>query len=207
MSYHALIPVKSLTTAKSRLQNYLSLDQRKKLVFYMLNHVITVLHSQKRIEKIYVVSSDRSVLTFAEQKGIIPMRERQVGLNPALTAAAAKISEKKIDGLLTIFADLPIVTKNDIQQLIELSNIYDVVLSPSKEGTGTNAILVKMPLSLPYLFGENSFQKYKYISNKNYVSAGIYISQTMGFDIDTIEDFKELKKTEDYKINFNERLR
>src|SRR2546428_9591838 len=35
-----------------------------------------------------------------------------------------------------------------------------VVLAPSRDRTGTNAILVRPPLALPYLFGPNSLQQY-----------------------------------------------
>ena len=191
MNYHALVPVKHLLYAKSRLASSLSAKERTDLVLSMLEHVITILKSCDDISKIIVVTTDDHVRTVSSSLGVSAEYDDVIGHNPALTAAAKKEIDAEIDGLLTISADLPLLTREDIQQMIDLSKLYDVVLAPSKDN-GTNALIVKQPLLLPYLFGENSFDAYEQAAKKADIPYTVHQSETIAFDVDTIEDVKKL---------------
>ena len=90
MTYRALIPVKSLTEAKSRLAADLSQQQRAELVLAMLHHVIQALQSVDEFTSIAVVSPDQRVLQQATAWGVQAYQEEQHGHNPALEAAARK---------------------------------------------------------------------------------------------------------------------
>lgn len=195
MKYYALVPVKSLSLAKSRLTPYLSLEQREALVLDMLEHVLHVLHSCSTIEQVAVVSADPQVLRRAREWGARPMREEQAGHNPALTAAAQRLREEGASALLTISADLPLLTTYDVESMIELSRRSEVTLAPSREGTGTSALLVRPPLALPYRFGPNSRGRHLRAAAQRGLSATLYESFDMAFDIDTIEDIRELDET------------
>ncbi len=94
MKYSALVPVKSLALAKSRLASHLSQHQRAALVLDMLQHVIHVLCDSEIFEQIYVVSADPRVLELASHWGAEALRETQPGHNPALQAAALTIMER-----------------------------------------------------------------------------------------------------------------
>src|SRR3954468_11230270 len=96
MNYSALVPVKSLAIAKSRLANYLSPYQRETLVLDMLSHVIYTLCDSDIFEQVYVVSSDSGVLELAQHWGAEALWETQPGHNPALQAAAWTILERTI---------------------------------------------------------------------------------------------------------------
>lgn len=195
MKYYALVPVKSLSLVKSRLAPYLSLEQRKVLVLDMLEHVLHVLHSCSAIEQVAVVSSDPQVLLRAHEWGARPMREERAGHNPALTAAAQRLRAEGAAALLTISADLPLLTTYDVEGMIELSRRYEVTLAPSREGTGTSALLVHPPLALPYRFGPNSREQHLRAAAHRGLSAMLYESYDMAFDIDTIEDVRELEQS------------
>ena len=54
----------------------------------------------------------------------------------------------KNEALLTISADLPLLTPHDILELVDLSQRFEVVLAGSSDNTGTNALLVHPPLVL-----------------------------------------------------------
>ncbi len=190
MELHALIPVKSLTNAKSRLAKYLTQEQRNTLVLTMLDHVLEVLTSCSQITKIIIVTPDEKIKKYVLDKGLSVEVETQHGHNKSLTQAAKK--ETSDTKLLTLSADLPLLSKKDIEQMIQLSQDCDVVIAPSKDN-GTNAILEKSPLILPYLFGINSFENYKNESKKRKLSFKIYKSKTISFDVDTIEDMESLE--------------
>ena len=191
MKYNALIPVKSLHHAKSRLASKIVPEVRTKLVFLMLEHLIDVVSNSGVIEKIFVISGDETVLRFAKKKHANTVYVPLKNLNSDLRNALIQKELDKSGAILTISADLPFVTVSDIRSLIMLGHTNKVVLAPSKEGTGTNAILCK-PLAIPFLFGKNSFLKFKHETIKKNLRTAIYNSPTIAFDLDTPADLKAL---------------
>ena len=192
MIYRALIPVKALDEAKSRLAGHMTLHQRKNLVLDMLHHVLHVLQQSNLLEQITVVSPDIQVLDFAQARGVHTLVEELPGQNAALHAAALQEQEAGTTALLTISGDLPLLQPSDIRALIERSLRYPVVLAPSRDGTGTNALLVQPPLALPYLFGVNSLYKYVRAAKERQLGSTIYNSIGLALDIDTIDDLDDL---------------
>jgi 2-phospho-L-lactate guanylyltransferase len=190
MTYRALIPVKTLREAKSRLAPHFTPTQRATLVLNMLRHVIYVLRASPGLEAISVVSPDPYVLKQVQAWGAHPLPEEAQGHNPALHAAAKKELESGATALLTLSADLPLLQVRDIQRMIELSQDYEIVLASSYEGTGTNALLVRPPLVVPYVFGPGSLQRYQAEAQQRHLSSILYTSPGTRFDVDTIDDVR-----------------
>lgn len=193
MKYTALIPVKSLIVAKSRLASSLSQHKRELLVLDMLHHVLRTLRQSECFERVSVVSEDARVLAQAEIWGAQALPEEKKGHNPALEAATLRELAAGSSALLTISADLPWLSICDIRSLVEQSTRYEVVLAASREGTGTNAMLVRPPLALPYLFGPNSLQLHRQAALQRNLSCTIYSSRGLARDIDTVDDLRELQ--------------
>ncbi len=190
--YSALVPLKALAQAKSRLADHLTLSQRQNLVLDMLHHVLSVLIEGGCFARVAVVSPDEQVLARAREWGASSLREEAAGHNEALRAAAASKLLAETPALLTISADLPLLHVSDIQHIIELSARHDLVLAQAREGTGTNAILVQPPLAVPYLFGPNSFQRYQEAARQRKRKSSLYHSIGTSLDIDTIDDLDNL---------------
>ncbi len=93
--------------------------------------------------------------------------------------------------LLTISADLPLLTTQEIRCFFEQSLQHDVVLAPSRDGTGTNAIMVRPPLAVPYVFGPGSLQSYVEAARQKHLSYSKFHSVGLALDIDTIDDLDE----------------
>ncbi len=193
MKYTALVPVKSLVTAKSRLVPDLPPNRREMLVLDMLYHVLRVLQDSKLFERVSVVSPDARVLEQVRAWGAWALIEERPGHNPALYAAALRERAGGATALLTISADLPLLSTQEIRNLLEQSRQYEVVLAASRDGAGTNAILVRPPLAVPYLFGPDSLQRYVEAARQRHLSHTIYGSTGLAFDIDTIVDLRELE--------------
>ena len=135
ITYKALIPVKSLASAKSRLAEHLTPRQREALVLDLLQHVLHVLLESELFERVSVVSPDAHVLEQAEAWGAHALIEERHGHNPSLHAAALKEQTQDAIALLTISADLPLLGMSDICGLVEQSRQHAVVLAPSHDGT------------------------------------------------------------------------
>jgi len=227
IKYSALVPVKTLAQAKSRLGYHLSPRQRESLVLDMLHHVIHTLCDSEVFEQVYVVSADPKVLELVQHWDAEPLREMQPGHNAALQAAALTIMERAAwregaystwltlreqdlshqeqaenarqmlpeEGLLTISADLPLITPGDIQELIRAAEHYQVVLAGSSDSTGTNALLTHPPLVLPYLFGVNSLPAYIRAAHARQLSYTLFQHDHLAFDVDTPEDLQVLEQS------------
>lgn len=223
MKYSALIPMKALHLAKSRLAPHLSPQQRETLVLEMLQHVISTLDESELFEQIYVVSADPSVLELIQYWGAEPLRETQPGHNPALQEAAHTIVARTAwrhkeyatsvrcreqgmleragsatylrqdEGLLTISADLPLLARADLVALLQEAEHSQVVLAGSSDGTGTNALLTRPPLALPYLFGPNSLPAYSQAARTRQLSYTLLHNAHLALDIDTLADLEHLE--------------
>lgn len=194
MKYHALVPVKALGEVKSRLATHLTLQQRRTLVLDMLHHVIQALRQSELLEQISVVSPDERVLQQARLWGVQALVEEQPGHNEALYAAALREQQANITGLLTISADLPLLHPSDIRTFIGQPEHYSVVLAASRDRTGTNAILMRPPLVLPYLFGPNSLQRYQQAARNMGVSSIVFSNIGLALDVDTIDDLDDVNE-------------
>jgi 2-phospho-L-lactate guanylyltransferase len=188
----ALIPVKALSAAKSRLATHLTQPQRRLLVLDMLHHVLSTLRESRALASIAVVSPDPCVLEQARAWGAQALVETQQGHNPALHAAALDEKMTGASALLTISADLPLLQASDIRSMVEQLRHSDVVLAASREGTGTNALLVRPPLAVPYVFGPGSLQRYSAEARERRLAVSIYNSPGTALDIDTIDDLETL---------------
>ncbi|GCE24654.1 hypothetical protein KDA_01380 [Dictyobacter alpinus] len=196
MKYTALVPVKSLEEAKSRLAAHLTPTQRASLMLDMLHHVLSTLQESQLFDHVSVVSADPRVLQKAQAWHAQALVETQAGHNPALTAAAMYERQQGASALLTISADLPLLQVDDVHQLVVRSKSYDVVIATSQDGSGTNALLTRPPLVLPYLFGINSRYRHQREAERLNLSCSVQSSLGLALDIDTIEDITALQRYE-----------
>jgi 2-phospho-L-lactate guanylyltransferase len=183
-----------LSEAKSRLAPHFTDYQREMLALDMLRHVVQTLCASQEFELVSVVSPDPRVLEKARMWGARASFEERSEHNPALHMAALRELAEGADALLTISADLPLLTPDDIEVMVERSTRFDVVLAPSLDGTGTNAMLARPPLVVPYLFGVNSLEKHLRAARRRGLCASLYASCGLSLDIDTIEDVRELER-------------
>ncbi|WP_228026398.1 MULTISPECIES: 2-phospho-L-lactate guanylyltransferase [Thermogemmatispora] len=186
----ALIPVKGLAAAKSRLAGYLPPAQRAQLVLTMLHHVVATLQASGQLSRIVIVSADERVRACAVSWGAEGWPEEQPGHNAALEAAARRLRTEGVATLLTISADLPLLKSEEVAALLAQGRRYPVVLAPAHDGQGTNALLLRPPLVLPYLFGEESFRRYCEASQRRHLAYSRYESPGLALDIDTPEDLQ-----------------
>ena len=154
----------------------------------MFHHVLCVLLDTELFEKVSVVSSDKQVLEKAYLWGAEAVVEEYHGHNQALHAAALRQMSDGVTTLLTISADLPLLTTQEIHCFFKQSLQHDVVLAPSRDGTGTNAIMVHPPLAVPYVFGPGSLQSYVEAARQMHLRYSMYQSIGLALDIDTIDD-------------------
>jgi 2-phospho-L-lactate guanylyltransferase len=190
---HALIPVKGLASAKSRLTPPFSNDERAALTLAMLRHVVAAAQASGVLDRITVISPDTAVLDVAEALGVVALRQRTTGLNPALDEARADAVLHGAEAVLALHADLPRLDPADIVAIVASLPPPPpaVILAPDYTGSGTNALLIAPPDAFPFLFGPDSFARHLAAVERLNLPYAIASAPGIAGDVDTPDDVRE----------------
>lgn len=202
MTLWAIVPVKPLRRGKSRLSGALTDNERAELNQKLLEQTLTTLSSLKELDQVLVVSRDPQALTIARNHGAKTIQEDgQPQLNTALTRATVLAQVQKIQGVLILPADLPLLTKEDVLTLIDRATKPPVVvIAPDRHKKGTNALLMVPPALMDYEFGEDSFQKHCELAKKANARLEIVELPSLALDVDVPEDLELVRKIESTKV-------
>lgn len=185
---YAIIPVTTFKNAKTRLSPFLSEDEREKLLKVMLHDVTDTL--KKHVDKIYIISRDEDVLSYAESLNVNTILENDnSNLNKALTQAM-KICKGKARKIIIVPSDIPLIGKTNVQMLIDASKNLDFIIVPSKGG-GTNMIIMK-PMAIRTQFEGFSYKKHVQVAEKKKLNPQVHDSFFMALDVNTTEDLGEI---------------
>jgi len=192
----AVVPLKKLSQAKSRLSSVFNLHERRRFVLSMLKDVLRTLRDSESITKILLVTRQADVALNLDVEGIdILTDSSDTNLNSALHLAtdyARKHHNEK--QLIIIPADVPLVTESDIHGILALAKKAGppvVVAAPSENG-GTSALLRKPPDTIEVQFGPSSFKNHQIVAENKGVRFLKYQSPTLALDIDTRDDLEAL---------------
>jgi len=162
MALWAIVPVKPLRRGKSRLAGVLSPEERNDLNRRLLTHTLETLNAIPDIEQILVISRDQAALSLAREHGARTVLENGAPeLNVALARATIVAKNYATRGLLIVPADLPLISPEDVNAMLEIAvDPPVVVLAPDHRRQGTNALLVCPVGLIEYDFGPGSFQRH-----------------------------------------------
>jgi len=198
MTLWAIVPVKPLRRGKSRLAGTLTEDARTELNRALLQHTLETLSELKEVDEVLVVSRDPNALAIARNHGARTVQEDgQPHLNTALQRATVVAQVYATRGVLILPADLPLVTREDIQALLDRAvKPPVVVIAPDRHGKGTNALLIAPAGLIEYDFGEGSFQRHSEQAKKAGARLEVVNLPSLGLDLDMPEDFELIKNLE-----------
>ena len=157
-----LLPVKNLRQAKQRLSPFLNADERFGLAQAMLADTVRAVRGVRQAEKIFVVTNYIPAMEAAEQNGWELLREdRQISESFSVDYASMQCAKRGVTALLRLPLDVPLVQSSDIDELLAVEYAAPaLVIVPSRDGAGTNAILRTPPTLFPSHFGSGSFAKH-----------------------------------------------
>jgi 2-phospho-L-lactate/phosphoenolpyruvate guanylyltransferase len=196
LAVFAVVPVKRLCFSKRRLSGVLNPQERRLLTLAMLEDVLTALKLSTAVQEIVVVSNDLNVQEVADKFGVSHFSVDQPGLNPAIEEATKWCIRNHADSVLVVPADIPLVSAQDIDEIVALgSEGKSVVLSPSTDG-GTNALFKCPPNLVPARFGLGSSAKHAKEAYNKGVCVKLHYSIGIANDIDSSEDLKKIFEVE-----------
>jgi 2-phospho-L-lactate guanylyltransferase len=175
---HALVPLKALDRAKSRLASVLSPEERAELMRSLLDRVVGVVH-EAGIGRVTVVTS-------GSLNGYEVWPDRGLAWNDALAAATADVVTAPLVAIVS--ADLPLLQAEEVAELVEVVPERGIAIARAHDG-GTNAVAMRPPGLVRTHFGEPASAA---------VHAGLPVDHVvldlpgLSFDVDTPEDLARM---------------
>jgi 2-phospho-L-lactate guanylyltransferase len=189
----ALVPLRGLEDAKTRLGAELDPEERLELVIAMASRTLAAARDAAGIAGTVLVTADPAAAELAAAFGARTIVQRLPGLNAALREARAVAAELGATAVLVLPIDLPAVSPAALEELLaESAGALEagrplVVVVPDRHARGTNALLVSPPAAIEPAFGEGSLAAHLAAA----VAAGAVVRQHGGpltIDVDTGAD-------------------
>lgn len=204
----AIVPAKDPAMAKTRLAPALSGAARQRLSLGLLEHTVRAALSSPAVARVAVVSAAAEPLALAERLGALPLREAgptgaagplgaliEAGLNAALSQARRAALAAGADAVLVLHADLPLLTSAAIDAMVAaLPGGPGAIIAQDRHRAGTNALLLRPPAALPFLFGRRSFAWHVQAAWEHDLPYVVAADPAFAADLDTLEDLAWLRE-------------
>ncbi len=190
----ALVPIRGLETAKTRLGGDLDAEERRDLVVHLLRRTLVATRDARLIAGTIVVTMDPAAAGIARDHRAVGLVERAPGLNGAIEAARSVAVARGATAVLVVPADLPAVSADALDELIAAAatGAIDtargiVALVTDQHESGTNTLFLRPPTVIDPLFGQGSRGLHRAAA----AAAGARFMELDGplaLDVDTSED-------------------
>jgi 2-phospho-L-lactate guanylyltransferase len=187
----ALLPAKHLSLAKTRLASVLDDRQRMTVAAAMFADVLGSLQRTAMLDAVVVVTADPRLAARARATGALVVDEGTPrGLNGAVLLGTEAALGLGATSLLVLLSDVPLVTPADVDELVRRAPECGALVVPSKEQTGTNAMLRRPPALFPPCFGGASLRGHVAAAERQRVACDIVRNARIAFDVDTPQDLR-----------------
>jgi 2-phospho-L-lactate guanylyltransferase len=188
----AVVPLKNLKLAKSRLSNILAEGERQELVLAMFDDVLVSLRESPFIEKIFLVA-DKYFNPIVDVQMITEIKNR--GYDEAIIEALKDSRVNQAQAMLILPADLPLVSTDELDTLIRDQENGSIRIAGARDQDGTNALVMKPPSLLATSFGVGSFERHKKFAKALSVKIEEVNLPGLSFDVDTEKDLIDFVQT------------
>lgn len=192
MSIAAIVPVKTFSRAKTRLN--LSSDKREELCKIMLEEVVRTISNSKIFDMILVVSKDENALKLTKQFGAQEIFDNdESGVNHAISLADNFLANNGCNTSIVFPQDIPFMQTEDIENLILFQKSpKSVLVVPSRRFDGTNALLRSPANLMGTHYDEDSYKIHLHVGKSLTYNTSLVLLRRIMFDIDNQEDLKLL---------------
>jgi len=189
----ALVPVRELSSAKTRLAGVLNNKKRAQLTATMLSDVLDALCETRDIHQIVIVTRDVNAARLGVEKGARILWEGgSHGLNPAVTKGVRFADREGADRVLVVPGDVPLAEPRDLRAILRAGCGSEILVVPSHDGGGTNALLLRPPGAMPVSYGRNSFRRHCRMARKRRLKIRILKPRSLQIDVDTPLDLRRV---------------
>lgn len=181
----AVVPLKALDGAKSRLAGHLTPAERRALTCWMFSRVVAACRGASRVGDVLVVAGDEAGAVLARRNGVDVIVERRPGLAAAL--ATADRAAGQAPATVVVAADLPLATPSAVDAVcLEGAEGPCVVVAPTRDG-GTGALLRRPAGVVATAYGPGSADRHLAAAGTAGVHAVRIEIPALSLDVDTAE--------------------
>lgn len=193
---YLLIPVKDLTHAKQRLAALMTQQERTRLAWAMLENTLAIAAQVRTVDRVTIVTLYPPAIELAQKFGMeIILETEQISESASVDFGSRQAATLGSEAVLRLPIDLPLITSEDIETVLAADKPESsVVMVPSRDGTGTNAILRRPPTLFPSHFGTGSLAKHIREAEQANASCTLLDLPNIALDIDEPEDLAEFLK-------------
>lgn len=188
MSVGAVIPVKPLGRALRRLAGVLDGPARRALQEAMLIDLLTCCQACPQIDPVVVVTSDPQARAIAGAHGAAVLADHVParGINAAVGIGLSAIGAQRA---LVLMADLALAAPEDLAFVLDRAlPAPGATLVASRDGTGTNAMLLAPPEVIEPHLGPGSLGLHLEQAARHSVAVRVLERPALGLDVDTPDD-------------------
>lgn len=192
MQARALIPLKDLVEAKSRLSGVLNPAERRALAQAMVEDVLSVLAGHPEISTLTLVSDDPGANMLAAKYGMRHWRESSLGcrgLNPVIAHCCDLLFLESDQPIIVLHGDLPCLDAGDITAVLdELGQSNGLVVGCDRHQTGTNLLAFGPRSRIDFSFGVDSCARHLACARELGILALRLQRPGIALDIDELPD-------------------
>jgi 2-phospho-L-lactate guanylyltransferase len=188
----AIIPVKTFSNAKTRLQ--LPPDKVEALCKIMLEEILQVLSISPKIEKIIMITKEEKAIEIGKKfNTIIIIDEKEEGVNQAVVLADKYLLENNFNASIVFPQDIPYIKTQDIDFMLNYQMHPNfAIIVPSRKFDGTNA-LARMPIDLMKThYDDDSYRNHMSTAKEHTLNVAMVFVNRIMLDVDDEEDLKFL---------------
>ena len=192
MKIAAIIPVKSFSNAKTRLQ--LPSEKIEDLCKIMLEEILQVLFISPKIEKIIMVTKEEKAIEIGKKFNTITIiDEKENGVNQAVALADKYLLENNFNASIVFPQDIPYIKTQDIDFMLNYQMHPNfAIIVPSRKFDGTNA-LARMPVDLMKThYDDDSYRNHMNAAKEHTLNVAMVFVKRIMWDVDDHEDLKFL---------------
>ena len=192
MKIAAIIPVKTFSNAKTRLE--LSPHKVEELCKIMLEEILHTLSISPRIDKIIIVTKEQKATEIGKKFNVTTIiDEKEESVNSAVALADKYLLENKFDASIVFPQDIPYIKTQDIDFMLNyIAPPNFAIIIPSRRFDGTNA-LVRMPIDLMEThYDEDSYKIHMNTAKKHTLNVAMVFVKRIMWDVDNKEDLEFL---------------
>ncbi|MEY4950836.1 MAG: 2-phospho-L-lactate guanylyltransferase [Pseudomonadota bacterium] len=190
----ALVPAKLGAEAKRRLAPGLDVGRRRVLARAMLVDVLAALRASPSIDGVAVVGRGAPLDALAAELGVTAVAERTASsLNEAVAEGLEACVARGAVAVLVAMADLPLLRVDDVERMVAASRDTEVAVAVSRDGTGTNLMLLRPPGAIATAFGTGSLALHRAAAQAAGRSFAAHDVPGAALDVDTPEDLALLR--------------
>lgn len=199
----AIVPLRGLASAKTRLGPALDAAERLELVMAMARRTLGATRDARRLAGTLLVTADPAAADLARAYGALALVQRLPGLNAALREGRDEAVRAGAEATIIIPIDLPGISADAIDELLDVvvvepadiaaggdpasSGAMVVAVVPDRHGLGTNILFTSPPAVIDPAFGDGSLDAHRSAAH----AAGAQLFELGGplvLDVDTADD-------------------